>query len=78
MRAYSVLLSVMGMNGILEAFTFARGKESVARYKYFSIVTTVLHVAATFMFVRMDLGTAGLFFGNAVSMVGRICVCWFL
>lgn len=76
MRTYMTLIIFLGFNGIIEAFVFAKGKESINKYNYFSIVTTGIYLLATIAFINAGLGAAGLFMGNIVNMALRIMVCW--
>jgi len=72
------LIIFLGFNGIIEAFLFAKGKDSISRYNYFSVGTTIIYLVATIAFLKIDLGATGLFLGNIVNMALRIVVCWFL
>jgi oligosaccharide translocation protein RFT1 len=78
MRTYMALIIFLGFNGVIEAFLFARGKESITKYNYLSIATTAIYLAATIGFLQMGLGAAGLFLGNIVNMSLRIIVCWYI
>jgi hypothetical protein len=78
MTTYACLLPFLGFNGIIEAFTFARGKESISKYKYFSVLTTGIYLFASFIFLKLDFGASGLFLSNIVGMSSRIILCWVL
>lgn len=78
LRTYAVLLIFLGLNGVIEAFLFAKGKESINRYNWLSIVTTGVYLGSTVLFLEMGYGAAGLFLGNIINMGARIINCWYL
>lgn len=78
MRTYMVLVVFLGLNGVIEAFLFARGKQSINKYNYFSFITTGIYLGSTILFLNLGMGAAGLFMGNIINMASRICVCWFI
>ena len=73
-----LLVVFLGYNGVIQAFLFARGKESVTRYNFFSIITTCIYLASTIAFLYGGFGASGLFIGNIVNMALRIMLCWML
>jgi O-antigen/teichoic acid export membrane protein len=78
LRTYMVLVSFLGLNGVIEAFFFAIGKTSINKYNFLSIFTTALYLGSTMLFLRLGYGTAGLYFGNIINMFSRIILCWYL
>ena len=72
------LLIFLGLNGVIEAFLFAKGKESLTKYNFMSIVLTGIYLASTIFFLQLGYGAAGLFLGNIINMTSRIIVCWYL
>jgi len=73
-----VLVVFLGLNGVIEAFLFARGKQSINKYNYFSFITTAIYLGSTILFLNLGMGAAGLFLGNIINMASRISVCWFI
>lgn len=78
LRTYAVLLVFLGLNGVIEAFLFAKGKDSINRYNWMSIITTGVYLGSTIVFLQMGYGAAGLFLGNIINMSLRIINCWYL
>ena len=77
LQIYTVLLSFLGINGIMEAFLFAKAGKEFKNYKYISIIPTAVYVVLSFLFINyLNLGTGSFFLGNAVSMVIRIIISW--
>lgn len=73
-----LLVVFLGFNGVIEAFLFAKGKESITQYNFFSVITTCIYLASTIAFLYGGFGAAGLFMGNIVNMSLRIFLCWSL
>ena len=73
-----VLVIFLGLNGVIEAFFFAVGKDSIRKYNSLSIFTTTVYLALTMVFLQLGYGAAGLFLGNIINMSSRIVVCWYL
>lgn len=78
MRTYMILVIFLGLNGVIEAFFFAVGKNSINKYNFMSIFTTGAYLVSTILFLKMGYGTAGLYFGNIINMSSRIILCWYL
>ena len=78
MRTYMVLVVFLGLNGVIEAFFFATGRNSINKYNFLSIFTTAFYLAATVFFFTLGFGAAGLFLGNILNMSSRILLCWYL
>ncbi len=77
LQVYTVLLSFLGINGIMEAFLFAKGGKSIQNYKYISFFPTSVHIFLSFYFIHyLEIGTRSFFIANTVSMVIRIIISW--
>ncbi len=77
LQIYTMLLSFLGINGVMEAFLFAKGGKSLQNYKYISIFPTSVYICLSFYFIRyLSFGTGSFFLANTVSMIIRIIISW--
>lgn len=76
LRTYMILVVFLGFNGIMEAFLFAKGKDTINKYNFLSIITTCIYLASTIAFLLGGFGASALFLGNIVNMFLRIIICW--
>lgn len=77
LQVYTVLLSVLGINGIMEAFLFAKGINSFKVYNYASVFPAVIYTLLSFYFIRFTtLGTGSFFIANTISMMIRVAISW--
>ena len=77
LQIYTILLSVLGINGIMDAFLFAKGVNSLKMYKYISIIPTVIYVLLSFYLLNhTNWGTSSFFLANTLTMMIRIVISW--
>jgi O-antigen/teichoic acid export membrane protein len=77
LQIYTLLLSVLGINGIMEAFLFAKASKEFKLYKYVSLIPTAIYIFLSFYFINfLNLGTGSFFLANTISMMIRILISW--
>lgn len=67
----------MGLNGISEAFVYARIQaDKMGVFRIYMVITTIIYIGACVLLLKLGLGAAGIFLASSISMMFRILVCW--
>ena len=65
----------MGLNGVSEAFAFAKGNEiTLAKLRWLMVLNSVAYIALSF-FLSQKIGIVGLVYANCANMLLRATSC---
>ena len=75
LKAYCVYCFFMAMNGIAEAYVFAKGdSETLKTLRQLMMVNSVMYIGMSYFFAQ-QFGIVGLIYGNCFNMFARSTSC---